>query len=222
MGLGMYAYKIRRLSDDEVSKISGKKKEEVDDAYDYSTILCMDIRDEEKDMICDLAPYLRRVPLVAKLNDFSKLKKEKGIPEDAYIVGEGYSESKIEYTFKHGDDRFEVSFSWEEFESKYVFEKQEDFYVYGSDDVAYWRKEYDTRDAIHEACGKPIENCGYYLCNDEMLDVMVKSGALSPADLPCGDDEAIFYHEWYQWRKMENKEGDRNVRGLFGREKRPD
>ncbi len=196
MGLDMYTYKIRRPSDAEAKAIAGKKAHDVHERY--SLIRLAELDEDGLDLVSDLRPYSQTVKLIAQLVDYDKLKRDFEIPEDAEIVGWGNHSGLISYHFSAANDYSkQVQLSVEELESGFGYEELNEYLMFESTVVACWRKDYDLQEAIHDACERPIGNCGFYRCSDVMLRVMDQYNAFPDGVPECAEEEALFYYEWY-------------------------
>lgn len=76
---------------------------------------------------------------------------------------------------------------------------EKDFLVVRLEEVAYWRKNYDLSDQIYAATEKVIDNCGFYQCNDDMVEALIDNWDCGDTKISLDDvwKEPVFYHEWY-------------------------
>lgn len=148
-----------------------------------------------------IQPLAKEVEVDATYVNFAKIKEAYGIPDDAFVVGESYSQNEIGYTFHlPHDDSQHIVIPIDKFEQEFLFKKKTNAYCIRSERVAYWRKNYILQDAFHNACSVAIENCGYYPFNMDMWKVLEE---LDPQvydelkDYKSSNSYVIAYHEWY-------------------------
>lgn len=74
-------------------------------------------------------------------------------------------------------------------------------YVVNMDEIACWCNDYELQDVMHATCPQEIENCGYCLCDENML-IAVEANLKAKGEEPDfdpenWDEESLFYWEWY-------------------------
>ena len=149
-----------------------------------------------KNMYKAILPYVEKRDVECKLYDTDKLFSDYKLPEDSHIWCFAPTGIAIGYTKANGE-RGNQEVSNEEIEAKYIKKKAIPSYVFKSEEVYYWRKEYDLCDWIENALKKPIENCGYYKLNKTIIKRM-NSKFKSEVPVESANKEyAYFYHEWY-------------------------
>lgn len=194
MGLDMYAYHIRKASEEDIKKL---KESDIypDEATPFSNGFGLLHADTDTE---DLACLAEKVKLKVPYLDEDKVKKYSGIPKDGNLVCqviERDGTQKRTYSFAGPDGKWKEGIVklTPEIQKKLTAYDEEEFYPVDISAVGYWRKAYDLQDKIYELyqaeTGKSIENCGYHRCSQEMLD------ALGIEEMP--DEGAVFYHEWY-------------------------
>lgn len=193
MGLDMYMYRAKKLNEAEVKSLIGKHAQKIAEESDYTYFTKNEVLDDPE--LAELMPMLTTVTMKNTFINMEKIRKDNEIPEDAYIAGSSYSNKGNSYSFRN-DSGFhkEVSLP-EDVLQTYLFDADEEYLVCHMEEVAYWRKEYDVQDFIHENIEADILNCGYYEVSQELLDRLYDMGEVE--ELYCEDDEKIFYHEWY-------------------------
>lgn len=60
---------------------------------------------------------------------------------------------------------------YELIERTYTIDREETFFVCENDEIRYWRKEYDIQKWFHDNIPEPVENTGYYLLTEQILQV---------------------------------------------------
>ena len=197
MGLDMYAFKVRKLTEAEAASLTMTKLDDIPSVF--NAFLVSDVKDR-KHLIADLTPYLTTVRMIATFVNFKKIIEDAGVPNDAVLCGEHMSPSEVGFSFswknngEHIDKSFTMSFS--EYCEKYLYESDADFFVFARREIGCWRNYDALQEKLYDLYVGVIENCGFYSCNDDMIDEMVKSG-VSEDSVSCNDEEGIFYHEWY-------------------------
>lgn len=185
MGLDMYIYKA-------------SKPELMFGIYpendDYIKTLLLIPKDEYKDeRVSALKPFMVRIQLEANEYDFEKIKKDYGVKDDIYLsgfsMGEVVFSSHNERTIPIPIDIIEKHYLKKTLKTVYAVELTEKY---------YWRKAYDVQDTIHSHLDTEIENCGYYLLDDDTADAIENIDNAFDTDIVKKQTEpCIFYHEWY-------------------------
>ena len=184
MGLDMFMFKVRKLSDKEVASLSGKNTQ-----IFTNDILFFTKKDVEKedtqDMLRDLKPYLTMIPAVTSFYDVEKIKADNDIPAEAMIGMRCHERNNtMRFTFYWKDGRKEVSFA----DTDYVIDENVEVYACHHEEIRYWRKNYELQNKIYENYDGEIENCGYYALNEEFLKELFPRRKYF---------DGILYHEWY-------------------------
>ena len=140
-----------------------------------------------------------RLPITTELiyENIDIIKKNYGIPDDfTFLKERKYRENKI-LSFSRQSKKT-VKLSNKEYES-YLYDVEDDFWVFKMSEVGYWRKAYDLQNMIYEEFNNRIENCGYYqLRPSTMLKINFYQVDHDESSFePLSDDECYVYHEWY-------------------------
>ena len=194
MGLDMFCYAVRRATDDEVAAFNEYES--------CNTISYIHAEDCDCESMEDLAPYMRRVSRVGLVTDFEAIESEMresyrllygdDIPS---IISTSYSNGTVSYRFH---DKPPISFDIE----RYTHEDMVDYCVFHSEEIGYWRKNYDLEQKIYlmyaDAHGKTVENCGYHRIDDIEGAIEEMFGDDDRPYIPYPKEGwAFFYHEWY-------------------------
>ena len=77
--------------------------------------------------------------------------------------------------------------------------EEKEFLVIRLEEIAYWRKDYELSDKIYAAAEREIENCGFYQCNEDMIEAFIDCWNCGDTKISIEDiwKEPVFYHEWY-------------------------
>lgn len=213
MGLDMYVFKCRKVSEDERKEFNGKLVSEI---TKKASLIPIEEYHENESMYKDLFPLMTRIQALDELFDYKRCCQAHNIKEDDVLWGRSYDGEKVEYSFKSGK---KIVMSIEEYE-EYFYTKLIWAYVWVSEEVCYWRKAYDLQDAVHEnhlkketaAYSKKhpeatqiplndldIDNCGYYkLTMPERKKIVdLDHNDSHEAILLDSSVKNLFYHEWY-------------------------
>lgn len=197
MGLDMFVYRITKLKEEEQNEVEKMTYKELCKS-DFHMLECDDDDDSLKRQINS---YLFFVQKPVERIHFDRLKKVCDIPEEASLCW------VISGTFgfkRDNDDKdYEVNYNnlTPDQKKQATVTDTLTFAVYKSEELLYWRKAYDLRDKLCEACDVEVENCGYYPLNDKMREVIKEALKEDERedipDLDSTEDSVVCYHEWY-------------------------
>ena len=187
MGLDMYVYQAK--------KPVGLKTGVI---YNYDELrdkgLAMFEADdvENEKWFADLMPFCVKVRCEAQYYDIATIAEKFDLGERAHWCGFG-----PEGIYFRGEKR-EITISDEEVE-QYCITKEKDWYAVHTKEVAYWRKHYELQTELYNAYelkDKFVENCGYYVIDDEILEII---NDMSETKFGLGRYKkgTLLYHEWY-------------------------
>lgn len=189
MGLDMFVFRVTKQQLD-----SGT----VYDRSDLSGVI-IDESDMDAPAYRQILPYCAKVRVINHYYDMEKLAAEYGIT-NAYIGGYGFtqSEAKIILCGKKDGNPFNEIIPAKLIESRYVIDREETCFVCGSEEIRYWRKEYDVQDWFYDHISEQIENTGYYTLSEETI---LQFNKAFPDDAlpvePPDEESALVYYEWY-------------------------
>lgn len=196
MGLDMYLYRLSKPR----PPVDTLNKMTYDTLTDKGYMVFVDGEEFPANFEA-IKPYAKRVNIEARYINFEQIKKDFDIPDDAFIVGESYSNEEVGYTFHlPHDDSQHITIPYEEYEKKYIFPKRTDAWCIKAEHIAYWRKNYNLENAIYDACDTSIENCGFYPLNSDMWDVICRHDPSVYERIKEYRDKTsgcVCYHEWY-------------------------
>lgn len=198
MGLDMYLYKIQKPMEN-TEQLSKMGYENIHKKYYIITE-----NDETPPNFQSIIKFTTKIKTKQKYTDCDKLKRNNNIPVSARLIA-SYSQQQgtITHIFQEEnmDEPKSVTLPTEQLNAEYTAYKDITAYVFDTEEIGYWRKEYDLREDIHAACDIPIKNCGYYPITNEMWNTIEK------ADPDIYDkvknyrnnnaSSIIVYHEWY-------------------------
>ena len=105
--------------------------------------------DEEPGMYHDLLPYLTKVDMVDTSINYDLIRLDNNIPADASICGFAHADGQNTVRFRKGEEEYSAVLSEHEWElyKEYMIVPT---YVAYSQDVAYWRKDYELDNQMTE------------------------------------------------------------------------
>ena len=212
MGLDMYIYKMRKMTDEEIGWLSVPNV--TFDAIEKAGYMCVTAIDEEQfDLIrrpFEMGQIHKMTAIVERTNE-SLIKKDHRIPVRASRVGLVITGDQTTFTYAWYAARVNerkskaVTLSRKELDDKYTHHNPEEVYVAKTYLVDYWRKYYNLQDFIYETLDERVHNCGYYPLTDVMIDSIYDF--IEEDDLYFGEkhgkpvydpeEEILLYHEWY-------------------------
>ena len=207
MGLDQFIYRMRRLTDSEISKIEGKNTNDIDDILESN--VCIIESDAESDILLSGAnKVFRSVSLLNDEVDWKALYKSHGIEGDVSWSGMRggdnpgetllYLRPIIDGELNYDEDPIKLIVTDTETHETFKIVNEHEYYVADNEgELYYWRKAWDIQEALADVVGD-IENCGYYVLDKEALDLireMDKEFDLSLDGL--GEDEFLVYHPWW-------------------------
>ena len=196
MGLDMYMYGIVDISSDDIP--DGEKTNVYEDKG-YSLIDKKDYDEDEFDgMFHDLIPYAVIRNVSYTLTDWEKIKKSYNLPENSNLCG---ISSDGTYWFIDSDSKkdYKIFISEQEMR-KYDYQELRESLVFKCEELAYWRKEYDLQDLIHNEYKGTIYNCGFHLMDDNLMkdiNKYLKKRDMDRQSINNPEYIAKMYHEWY-------------------------
>jgi hypothetical protein len=217
MGLDQFFYKIKKVSDDKVSKYTGLTKTEIYSA-EGSKYIFIPEESINEDKYKELLPYGKKIKIIEEYYDFNKLKKDNDIPESYRMIGIHTSSETDNTIYEFSDSVIDnkspiksVEITPEVLNKNYIIFEEETNYILEEEELFYLRKAYIIQSYIHQSLSATVENCGYYKVNndiiehinDELLDDYYLGWTRDTNDtIPMIEDEdseeyGVFYHEWY-------------------------
>ena len=221
MGLDMYMYRIKRLSDEEIAHINETRGSGI---YRRWAFVDKEEFDSNPEFREDLIPFLREAKIIRMLFDEERLFKDYNVEPDDEIAFSYGGCNGFGWTFMSGK---QITISEEEY-SNYSYEALTDVYVFDREEVAYWRKydellEFITNARIvarsKEMMDRGIaptpkdyeswltKNCGYYLLSKEekaaIKEFLLSENLDSRSDEDYCDeafwenDDDIFFEAWW-------------------------
>lgn len=184
MGLDQYMFRV--------NKVKGVRKGRCYERDDSLLSNCIFIpADEiEEEMYVALKPFATPIKMSEQVYNMERIRKDYGLSDDAYIG------SFIGGNITVSDKEKRVEISEAEIHEKYITSVFRDVYVAQSEEIYYWRKDYQISDFLNDAIG-PVENCGFYAVNrDVAVDLLEYDGSINPNDFPETDSN-VMYHEWF-------------------------
>lgn len=190
MGLDQYIYRVRKP----------QLEERVYKGEEITSTLGMHytfLRDAEQDFdrIEQLIPYTVVRDVESSFVNSKKIREDYHLPDNAFVSY--MSNAEITYSGQaENGNRVEQTISMREIEEKYITAAVLPAYIWESEEVQYWRKEYDIQDWIYDHIDG-VQNTGYYLLDAALIRELNKEfDEHLPKEDP-DDESALFYWEWY-------------------------
>ena len=197
MGLDMYLFKITKLNDKEIANVSHKHIDEIKKDYHYFEL---ESYNKYSELYNDLEGLISKIPVKRTIFEHKRCYAEHNISESDDLMCRTQSPAGLELSFRSGA---KIKLNREELKS-YLKTKDDEVYIYKSEDVAYWRKDYDLQNFFYNRMN--IENCGYHLLSEEtkqeLKNYLLKYQPDDFNDYPKlewldDEDVDIFYYEWW-------------------------
>ena len=185
MGLDMHVFKIRKAILNEKRAYTTQELRERGISY-----VSLEDAKENIDLYRQILPYTTKADVTADFYDVQKIIADYDLPKNSHIGMMSYDKIIVAGTDANGDYiRQEVT--REEIEEKYILTKTEIYYIWKSEEVAYWRKHYDLQDWIYDVLGN-VENTKYCYLDEETIKELNDT---FDECIPVEPD--LFYWEWY-------------------------
>lgn len=145
----------------------------------------------------DLLPYCQKAKVYVKRLNMEKIREDYHLSLEAFICH--YTEAgNVEICDPEKDGLTSIVSSL--VEERYTVTTEELFYLFDSQEVLYWRKNFAVSGFFQKLLGD-VENCGFYKLKRKHIAAYNKMAASHdlerlPFDVPT-EYAALFYHEWY-------------------------
>ena len=165
-----------------------------DKVYPYNEIgdgILIYEQDIHESAVQQILPYCQKIQFISEDYDYPAICRDYGLTEARPYM---WSDDGTAFC----DDHRDVMIPTSEIDEKYTIRKTVIGYACNAREVNYWRKNYLISDWFHEHIDVPVENCGYYILNEELIDEFNETFPeewIEPED-PT-DDAALVYWEWY-------------------------
>lgn len=194
MGLDQYLYKVSEVTDRELKMLQYRSIYNLPSTKrcSFCAIPCND-----SNSIAEIKHLCKKAMFIESYTDMEQICLDFNIPKDAYYTGFVSSSEGYRYTFTYDGKETKVQLSEQEMD-KYTLYCPVECYVYKTQKIAYWRKNYTLDDAMRTSSQKGVGNCKYVICNEKMLQLAVDEG-VSYEDIALKDNEKseICYYIWY-------------------------
>ena len=185
MGLDMYLFKAKKPDIPfEIYK---------EDDFLVKDLLLIPNDEHTEEMYKALVPFMTRIQISASEYDAEKIKKDFGLEGSIHISH--MSPKGIAFSDRN---RTTEEIPTEIIKNHYTISSLKTMYAVDIHQVYYWRKAYGVQEIIHNRHSECIENCGYYVIDDEIADAIAAFDDEFDADIVKRESEpCILYHEWY-------------------------
>jgi len=204
MGLDQYVYHFKPISKLEARAFQGAKMEAIPNKFAIFPL--MDGMNEKNPLYEDLHKVGHEITFLEPIFMSEEMEKDYGI--DSSSTKRRYSNFheddsvEIVYSFLDGAER-KITLSDEQFRKYIKHVEEEAIITRQPKEVYYWRKwwnlDYELGEVL-EKKGTIIDNCGFYLLDEECLSVMasMSKGFAERLELiEMKDKDNLFYHLWY-------------------------
>lgn len=184
MGLDMYVYRLKkanladRVYTSEELRELGLDAVPVEDAEKYANIYA------------EVLPYVIKREVVRQVYNLEKIIADYNLPSNSRIWMYSYEGIKLCCKDDNGND-VDQYVTRDEISKKYTLTEVIEYYVFKTEEVAYWRKHYDLQDWIYDALGN-VENTKYCYLPEEIIEEI---NTEFNEGIPVEPD--LFYWEWY-------------------------
>lgn len=198
MGLDMFVFRARRPTVD---------MNLIYDSQNAPGNLTMEEKDINLSAYQQLKPYCEKIRILRHDINYEKIAKDNGLEkvrlvgqfDDFYLFEDGEIEEDLAKTcvdIMNHDYASYISIFQEDMDKKYSIPREDVAYVTELEEVLYWRKEFEVRDWFHYSLQTRIENTGFYILDEKIINKYNKK--YKDKQLPeSTKDTALFYHEWY-------------------------
>lgn len=215
MGLDQYLYEVTRLTAKEKAKIDKMSYDDIDGEYNI-----VEVDDDPDSGLLgleghkwrDIKDWVYVVEREVEEYDMGLVRAAFNLPDKAHFAGCMISSSGV--THFVSDDSDEGGGDWPypsitdaELKEKNCFVMvKHKFAVYKTAELAYWRKEYDLQQLMHDAYDSTIDNCMYAKLNSKMIKSILRwqknhrnvwDYTLTEDDLRSTNERLVCYYEWY-------------------------
>lgn len=198
MGLDMFVFRARRPTVD-ASLIY--------DSQNTPGNLTMEEKDINLSAYQQLKPYCEKIRIlrhdinyekIAKDNDLKKVRLVYQCSDFCLFEDDEIEEdlAKTYISIANHDYTEYISISKEDIDEKYDISKEDVVYVTELEEILYWRKEFEVQDWFHYSLRTRVENTGFYILDEEIINKYNKKYKDNQLPEPT-KDTALFYHEWY-------------------------
>lgn len=215
MGLDQFLYEVIKLTDEEKAEIDKMSYDDIDGEYNIVEV------DDDPDCGLlgleghkwrDIKDWVYVVEREAEEYDMRLVRIAFNLPDTAYFAGCMVSSSGITHFVSDNSDTGDGDWPHRSITDAELKEKgcfvmvKHKFAVYKTNELEYWRKEYDLQQLMHGAYDSTIENCMYAKLNPSMIKSLLGwqkshrytwNGNLTEDDLKSDDNRLVCYYEWY-------------------------
>ena len=189
MGLDMYVYRIKK------AELEERKYTTIELSNLGLSYVCVEDAHDDISLYAQLLPYTIKRNASAECYDIEKMIADFNLPSNSHIGMYSYEMIVLYGTTDDGKYVKQEIFR-EDIEKKYTITKTSTYYIWESENIAYWRKHYDLQDWIYDTL-ENVDNTGFYILNaDVITELNKKFDEYLPEEDPT-DESALFYWEWY-------------------------
>lgn len=188
MGLDQYIFRI-------------KKAELSERLYTSEELSTMDLNkipaeDFDNDMYKQLKPYAVKRDVLCKFYDVKKMIEDYNLPNGSRIWS--YCGDQITIGgYGINNQRVDQTITRDEIDRKYTKTEIIPHYIFSTEEVWYWRKNYDLAEWLSDNMKQPPENTGYYKLTKTLVKRINSKFKTEIPEESATKESALFYWEWY-------------------------
>lgn len=190
MGLDQYIFRIKKAELSERLYTS----EELG-TMGFNRIPAEDF-EEHEDRYKHLKPYAVKRDVVCQFYDVEKMIADYNLPKDSYIWKHTHDNITIS-GYDANDNRIDQVISRDEINKKYTKTEIVPHYIFSTEDVWYWRKNYDLAEWLDANMKCAVKNTGYYKLTKTLVKRINSKFKAKIPEESATKESALFYWEWY-------------------------
>lgn len=188
MGLDQYIFRIKKLeladrlyTSEELSEMGLNK---------------IPAEDFHQEMYEQLKPYAVKRDVLCKFYDVEKMITDYNLPNGSRIWSYCGSEITIGGYDAH-NQRVDKTITRDEIDRKYTKTEIVPHYIFSTEEVWYWRKNYDLAEWLDANIKCKLENTGYYKLTKTLIKRINSKFKAEIPEESATKESAMFYWEWY-------------------------
>ena len=190
MGLDQYIFRIKKLeltdrlyTSEELNSMGFNKI----DAESF---------EECSEMYKQLKPYAVKRDVLCKLYDTAKIIEDYNMPNGSHIWSYCGNEITIG-GYDANNQRVDKTITRDESERKYIKTEIIPHYIFSTEEVWYWRKNYDLAEWLDANLKCSLENTSYYKLTKTLIKRINSKFKAEIPEESATKESALFYWEWY-------------------------
>lgn len=188
MGLDQYIFRVKKL----------ELADRLYTSEELSTMGLDKIPAEhfDNEMYKQLKPYAVKRDVLCKLYDTAKIIEDYNMPNGSHIWSYCGNEITIG-GYDANNQRVDKTITRDEIERKYIKTEIIPYYIFSTEEVWYWRKNYDLAEWLDDNMKCTRENTGYYKLTKTLIKRINSKFKAKIPEESATKESALFYWEWY-------------------------